>query len=295
MTTAASEPTKGGGALVLVATPIGNFGDLSPRAIEALESADSVACEDTRRTGSLFAHFGIAHDPFIVCNEHTEAAASAEIVSRIERGHHVALVSDAGTPAVSDPGQRVVQAVVAAGLEVRAIPGASAALVGLVVSGLRTDRFCFEGFLPRKGGDRSHRIREFVGETRTVVLFESPHRLERTIRDLHDELGSDREIVLARELTKTYEEVWRGDLAGALERSTTVAPRGEYVLVLAGAHVQAQGEDALVVALEKEAAEGATRRDAVDTVVALTGAKKRQVYDLALTLDFGPPGGRKGR
>ncbi len=275
--------------LILVSTPIGNLGDLSPRSIEALAAADSVACEDTRRTGSLFAHFGIAHDPFIVCNEHTEAAASAEIVSRISRGEVVALVSDAGTPAVSDPGQRVVQAVIEQGQHVEAIPGASAALVGLLVSGLATDRFCFDGFLPRKGADRVRRIGELVTEARTVVLFEAPHRLARTVNDLVEALGGDRSIALARELTKTFEQVWRGSLADAATYCDGHEPRGEYVLVLSGATPVDTSPEALTRALRREAEGGATRRDAVETVVAMTNAKKRQVYDLALQLDFSMP------
>ena len=274
------------GALVLVSTPIGNLGDLSPRSIEALTSADSIACEDTRRTGSLLSHFGISHDPFIVCNEHTEAAASAEIVDRIAGGQIVVLVSDAGTPAVSDPGHRVVQAVIDAGQNVEAIPGASAMLVGLLVSGLATDRFCFDGFLPRKGSERSRRIAELARESRTVVLFEAPHRLVRTVTDLQTALGNDREIVLARELTKKFEEVWRGSLSDAVAYVDDREPRGEYVLIVGGAVAVPLTEESLRTALAREAEGGATRRDAVETVVSMTGAKKRQVYDLALQLEF---------
>ena len=245
-----------------------------------------MACEDTRRTGSLFAHFGIAHDPFIVCNEHTEASAAAEIVSRIGRGEVVALVSDAGTPAVSDPGYRVVQAVVEAGHDVEALPGPSAALVGLLVSGMATDRFSFDGFLPRKGAERTKRIAELLTEQRTVVLFEAPHRLERTLIDLRDALGPDRSIALARELTKKFEEVWRGNLDQAVLRSGEREPRGEYVIVLEGAVEGETSTESLREALQREADGGATRRDAVETVVSMTGAKKRQVYDLALQLEF---------
>ncbi len=272
--------------LILVATPIGNLGDLSPRAIEALTHADSVACEDTRRTGSLFAHFGIPHDPFIVCNDHTEHAASVEVVSRLAAGQTVVLVSDAGTPAVSDPGQRMVAAAIGAGHKVVSIPGASAVLVGLTASGLVTDRFCFDGFLPRKGRERGERIAELIDERRTAVLFEAPHRLARTVADLADALGANRRVVLARELTKRYEEIWRGSLGEAVDHTTSVEPRGEYVLILAGAELREITEDMLVDALKSELASGASRRDAVDTVVAMTGAKKRQVYDLALQLDL---------
>jgi len=274
-------------SLVLVATPIGNLGDLSPRAIEALTIADSVACEDTRRTGSLFAHFGIPHEPFIVCNEHTERTAGEEIVNRISAGQMVVLVSDAGTPAVSDPGQRVAETVIAAGLDVVSIPGASAVLVGLTVSGLVTDRFCFDGFLPRKGADRSGRIAALAAEQRTSVLFEAPHRLVRTVADLAAAMDPERRISIARELTKRYEEVWRGSLADAVVHTESVEPRGEYVLILEGAAEQEVTEASLIESLRRELASGQSRRDAVSTVVAMTGAKKRQVYDLALQLDDG--------
>ena len=272
-------------SLVLVATPIGNLEDLSPRAIEALSMADSIACEDTRRTGSLLSHFGIPHDPFIVCNEHTERAAGAEIVNRIAAGQMVVLVSDAGTPAVSDPGQRVAETVIAAGSDVVSIPGASAVLVGLTVSGLVTDRFCFDGFLPRKGAERGKRIAALVAEERTSVLFEAPHRLARTVADLAGALEPDRRISIARELTKRYEEVWRGTLSDAVEHTESVEPRGEYVLILEGAAEQDVTEESLIDSLRKELSSGQSKRDAVANVVAVTGAKKRQVYDLALRLD----------
>lgn len=273
-----------GPALVLVATPIGNLDDLSPRAIDELTHAESVACEDTRRTGSLFAHFAIPHAPFIVCNEHTEAAASAEILRRLAAGQTVALVSDAGTPAVSDPGARVTRAVIEAGHIVRSIPGPSAVLVGLTVSGLVSDRFCFDGFLPRKGADRKQRLAALATEQRTSVLFEAPHRLVRTIDDLEHALGGDRQIVLARELTKRYEEVWRGSLTEAQAHVAAVEPRGEYVLIVDGAAVTIHTDAEITEALRREFARGASHRDAVGAVVELTGAKKRQVYDLALLL-----------
>ncbi len=282
MTTPEGHPE--GPALVLIATPIGNLGDLSPRAVDELTHAESVACEDTRRTGALFAHFGIPHAPFIVCNEHTEAAASAEILRRLDGGQTVALVSDAGTPAVSDPGTRVTRAVIEGGHVVRSIPGPSAVLVGLTVSGLASDRFCFDGFLPRKGAERKQRLSELATEHRTSVLFEAPHRLVRTIDDLERGLGGDRQIVLARELTKRYEEVWRGNLTDARAHVAAVEPRGEYVLIVDGAAVTIHTDDEITEALRHEFEGGASHRDAVSAVVELTGAKKRQVYDLALLL-----------
>ncbi len=276
---------KVGPSLVLVATPIGNLGDITPRALEELAEADVVACEDTRRTGSLFSHFGIEHAPFIVCNEHTERAASDRVVDLLAAGKTVALVSDAGTPAVSDPGQRLVEAVIEAGHIVRSIPGASAVLVALTVSGLVTERFCFDGFLPRKGKLRSTRIAALATEERTSVLFEAPHRLQRTVQDLEEALGPDRQISLARELTKRYEEIWRGSLGGAVAHTTEVKPRGEYVLVVEGAARTEATEEQILAALRDELEAGATRRDAVAAVVSLTAAKKRQVYNLALQLD----------
>ncbi|MFT7473845.1 MAG: 16S rRNA (cytidine1402-2'-O)-methyltransferase [Verrucomicrobiales bacterium] len=272
-------------SLILVATPIGNLGDISQRALEVLSAADSVACEDSRRTGSLFAHFGIPHTPFIVCNDHTERAATEEILSRVAAGQTVALVSDAGTPAVSDPGQRVVEAAIERGIAVQSIPGASAVLVGLTLSGLGTDRFCFDGFLPRKGGDRTLRIGALIGEQRTVVLYEAPHRLARTMSDLAEQLGGSRQVVLARELTKRYEEIWRGTMAEAVKHTIDVEPRGEYVVIIEGAAEIEVTEESLMEALRVEMASGASRRDAVAAVVHMTGAKKRQVYDLALQLD----------
>jgi 16S rRNA (cytidine1402-2'-O)-methyltransferase len=274
-----------GPSLVLVATPIGNLGDISPRALEELAEADIVACEDTRRTGSLFSHFGITHAPFIVCNEHTERAASGRVIDLLAAGKTVALVSDAGTPAVSDPGQRLVGAVIEAGHTVRSIPGASAVLVALTTSGLVTERFCFDGFLPRKGKVRARRIAALANEERTSVLFEAPHRLQRTVHDLEEALGPDRHISLARELTKRYEEIWRGSLSEAVAHSTEIKPRGEYVLVLEGATSSEVTEEQMLEALRDELEAGLSRRDAVAAVVALTGAKKRQVYDLALQLD----------
>lgn len=274
-----------GPSLVMVATPIGNLGDLSPRAVEELSSAHVVACEDTRRTGSLFAHFGIDHAPFIVCNEHTESVATRRVLDLLSSGKTVALVSDAGTPAVSDPGQRLAAAVIDAGHPVRSIPGASAVLVALTVSGLVTDRFCFEGFLPRKGSERAERIGQLAGEGRTAVLFEAPHRLVRTVSELAKVLGPDRRIVLARELTKRYEEIWRGTLAEAVDHTESVQPRGEYVLVIEGASPREVSEDELLSALRAELDTGVSRRDAVTVVTQMTGAKKRQVYDLALRLD----------
>lgn len=271
-------------ALVLVATPIGNLGDISVRAIDELRRASVIACEDTRRTGMLLKHLGVEHSPFVVCNDHTEARVAGELVARIEAGERVVLVSDAGMPAISDPGQRVVEAAVEAGLTVSSVPGPSAALTALVTSGLPTDRFCFEGFLPRSGAQRADRLTQIAREGRTTVLYESPRRVARTLADLASAAGPGRRVAVARELTKLYEDVWRGTLAEAVEAHVGTEPRGEMVIVLEGAAPAVMTDERIVAALRREIAEGATRRGAVDAVVDGLGVAKRRVYDLALDL-----------
>jgi len=190
---------------VLVATPIGNLGDLSPRAIQALTDADVIACEDTRRTRHLLSHEGIpAGRRLVTVNDHSEAAQVPTLLARLDRGERVVLVSDAGMPGVSDPGERLVAAVAAAGHRVEVVPGPSAALAALVVSGLPTGRFCFEGFLPRKGRARAERLAEFAVERRTTIVFEAPHRVHETMSDLAGALDPLRRVVIARELTKVF-------------------------------------------------------------------------------------------
>lgn len=273
------------GTLTLVATPIGNLSDISARAVEALQAADVVCCEDTRRTGMLLQHLGISGKKYIVVNEHTEYEACDDVVAKLLSGDEVALVSDAGTPGISDPGERLVKAAVIAGIEVTAIPGPSALTMALVMSGLPTSRFVFEGFLPRSGGERTERIAQFIDEQRTVVLYEAPHRLERTLADLELACGSLRRIVLARELTKMHEEMWRGTLHDAHKRAQTEEPRGEYVLILEGAKPPAPPTDEeLNQALRDELQAGASKKDAAARVAAKYGAPKRKVYELALMI-----------
>jgi 16S rRNA (cytidine1402-2'-O)-methyltransferase len=270
-------------ALVLVATPIGNLGDLSPRAVETLGRADAIACEDTRRTGRLLAHAGIAPPPLIVVNEHTEARRIADIVARLDQGQRVAVVSDAGMPGVSDPGERLVRAAIDAGHMVEVVPGPSAAIAALVASGLTTERFCFEGFLPRKGSGRTARLEELAAERRTIVLYEAPHRLHRTVGDLVASLGRDRRVSVARELTKLHEEIWRGTLDEARAWAEATEPRGELVLVIEGAGAPVAVPDNEVdAAIAAERAAGATRRDAAATVAARLGVSRRRAYDAAL-------------
>ena len=269
-------------ALVLVATPIGNLDDLSPRAVAALASGDVVACEDTRRTGRLLAHLGISAPKLLVVNEHTEFDVTNEVVCRVAGGQRVVLVSDAGMPGISDPGELLVGAVRDAGLDVEVIPGPSASLAALVISGLPTGRFVFEGFLPRKGSARRTRLDGVAAEGRTVVLYEAPHRLIRTLDDLAAVCGGERRVMIARELTKVYEEHWLGTLAEARLRTDEVAPRGEYVLVLAGAEAQAVADDEQILAALVDArAGGASTRDAVDLVSAQLAVARNRVYAIA--------------
>lgn len=275
-------PGSARGRLVLVGTPIGNLGDLTPRAVEALAAADLVCCEDTRRTGRLLQHAGIRARELRVVNDHTEGRVVDDVVARVGRGEVVAVVSDAGMPGISDPGEQLVAAVAAAGHPIEVVPGPSAAVTALVASGLPAGRFAFEGFLPRKGSGRTERLAVVASERRTSVLYEAPHRLARTLADLAAVCGGERRVVLARELTKLHEEVWRGTLAEATEHVADVEPRGEYVLVLDGAPAPAEVTDAdIVEALARARSAGASTRDAIAEVVAELGVAKRRVYALA--------------
>jgi len=270
------------GALVLVATPIGNLGDLSPRAVEELTRADVVACEDSRRAGKLLAAAGIEARELMIVHDHNETARASTILARLARGERVAVVTDAGMPGVSDPGERLVDAAVDAGYRVEVVPGASAAISALVISGLPTGRFVFEGFLPRKGSGRTERLAALVGERRTMVLYEAPHRLERTLADLAEVLGDDRRVVLARELTKLHEEVWRGTLRGAIDRSASSEVRGEHVVVVAGApEAREATDDELLAALRRARDAGQSTRDAVVAVAEAFDVPKRRAYELA--------------
>lgn len=270
------------GRLVLVATPIGNLGDLSPRASEELAAADLVACEDTRRTGRLLQHVGISGSDLLRLDQHTEERSAAVVVDRIGRGETVALVSDAGMPGISDPGERVVRRVVEAGHPVVVVPGPSAPVAAVSASGLATDRWCMEGFLPRKGSARSDRLAELAVEERTMVLFESANRLAATLRDLVGVLGPDRRAMVAREMTKLHEEFVRGTLAELAGRFDE-PPKGEVVLVLEGAPPPAEvGDERIRVVLEEAQAGGASTRDAADEAARRLGVSRRRAYRLAL-------------
>ena len=283
--------TGPGGSLVLVGTPIGNLADLSPRAVTTLATASVIYCEDTRHSRKLLTHAGITGVPLRSLHEHNEGDRIDEVVAAVAAGRTVALVSDAGMPAVSDPGGRVVAAVSAAGLTVSVVPGPSAALAALVASGLATDRFCFEGFLPRNGRARTERLASVAGDPRTTVLFESPGRTAATLADLAVACGGDRPVAVARELTKLHEEVWRGSLREAVEWASA-GVRGEVVLVVAGAPAPGETEvddDVLAAALAEVVAGGARTRGAVDQVAAAHGVPRRRVYELALRAKHGAP------
>lgn len=220
------------GKLYLVATPIGNLGDLSQRAIDCLGSAYAVACEDTRHTGKLLSHLGLKKR-LISYNDINAEKKVPLVLSLLEDGNDVALVSDAGTPGVSDPAYRLVRGAVDAGIEVLSIPGPSAVLGALVVSGFPLDRFVFEGFLPPKGNKRMKRILYLKYEPRTIVLYESPHRIMKLLRTIHELLG-DREVSVSREMTKLYEETVRGPVSHVIEQLEKTKPRGEYTVVVRG-------------------------------------------------------------
>lgn len=269
--------------LVLVGTPIGNLGDLAPRAVEALAAADVICCEDTRRTGRLLQHAGVERRPLVVVNDHTEVPAIVGVLERLARGERVALVTDAGMPGISDPGERLVRAAVQAGHVVEVVPGPSAAITALVASGLPTGRFAFEGFLPRKGSGRTARLAEVAADRRTTVLYEAPHRLARTLADLAAACGQGRQVAVARELTKLHEEVWRGPLEAACAWVAEREPRGEVVLVLDGApEPEGADDDDVAAAVQARLDAGDSPRDAATAVAAALGVPKRRAYEAAL-------------
>ncbi len=273
------------GTLVLVATPIGNLGDLSPRAVSTLQSSSLILCEDTRHSGKLLAHAGISGVRLSICNEHTETERSRDVLVLLDAGDTVALITDAGTPGISDPGSRLVRAVLAAGHTVSAVPGPAAFVMALIVSGFDTTRFVFEGFLPRAGRERAARLAMMAAEARTTVIYEAPHRIERTVVDLAEACGDQRRVAIARELTKLYETVWRGTLEAATTHVRTTAPRGEYVIVLEGAPRPGAVSDDEIRSALRAALDGHSRKDAVAAVVGQLEVPKRRVYDLALAVN----------
>ncbi|MDP6240018.1 MAG: 16S rRNA (cytidine(1402)-2'-O)-methyltransferase [Acidimicrobiales bacterium] len=274
--------SSGTGRLVLVATPIGNLGDLAPRAVEALADADAVACEDTRHSGRLLKHAGVTDARLLRLDAHTEDRAAGDVLRRLAEGQVVAVVTDAGTPGISDPGERLVRRVVEAGYGVSVVPGPSAPVAALVASGLPTDRWCMEGFLPRKGAARAGRLAELAVEERTMVLFESPHRLAATLADMAGSLGDDRRACVAREMTKLHEEYVRGTLAELADWARQ-PPKGEVVVVVGGAPPAGEADDDRIrAAVAESIARGASTRDAAAEAANLLGVNRRRAYRLAL-------------
>jgi 16S rRNA (cytidine1402-2'-O)-methyltransferase len=232
------------GRLYVVATPIGNLGDLSARAREVLQGVSLIAAEDTRHTGAMLKHFGI-QTPQVSLHDHNEHQRSGGIIERLRQGASVALVSDAGTPAINDPGFELVRAAAAAGCEIIAVPGPCAAIAALSIGALPTDRFCFEGFLPARGAARRKRLQSLAAEVRTLVLYESPHRVREALEDCAAVFGGERNATMAREMTKLHETTYRGSLRELLDRAGTDADfgRGEIVLLIAGAPQAAADEE----------------------------------------------------
>ncbi|MHB1208115.1 MAG: 16S rRNA (cytidine(1402)-2'-O)-methyltransferase [Acidimicrobiales bacterium] len=284
----ATQNTRAVGQLVVVATPLGNLGDISGRAIEFLSVADVVYCEDTRHSRTLFSAFEIAvRGRLQSLHEHNEASLCTEVVERVRGGQIVVLISDAGTPGISDPGSRVVAAVAEAGLSVSTAPGPSAVIAALTISGLDTGRFCMEGFVPRKRGERATLFAQWAREERTIVFYESPQRLVTTLGELA-QLFSQRRVAVAREITKIHEEVVRGTLAEVTAVFGAREVMGEVVVVLEGA-VPPPPSDAAMVrsALREQLESGASVRDAVASVADALGVAHRDAYRMALELRAG--------
>jgi 16S rRNA (cytidine1402-2'-O)-methyltransferase len=276
------------GTLYVVATPIGNLSDLSPRAAATLEDCDLIAAEDTRHTGILLKHFQI-NTPQLSLHDHNEAARAAEIIAMLREGKSVALVSDAGTPAISDPGFELVRAAAAAGFNIIAIPGPCAAIAALSIGALPTDRFCFEGFLPARGTARKLRLKLLEAEPRTLVIYESPHRMRETLEDCVTAFGEARAATVVREATKLHETTYRGSLRELLDKSSTDADfsRGEIVLLIGGAAETADGDseaksrlDKVLIALLAEL----PLKQAARLAAQITGARDNEVYKRALFL-----------
>lgn len=270
------------GILFVVATPIGNPEDLSPRARRALAEADRVACEDTRRTGAMLAAHQIRR-PMLSYFEHNEAQRAPEIVAHLRDGEKIALVTDAGTPAISDPGFRLVRAALDAGIAVRAVPGPSAAIAALSIAGIATNRFAFEGFLPPRDAARRKHLESLAREPRTLVFYEAGRRLGDTLAAMAAALGEHREAAVVREITKTYEETIRGDLGDLARRFAETPALGEITVVVAGAGEGADARnDSSAVTIAMLQAEGVSLKQASAIIAKLTGQSRREIYQQAI-------------
>lgn len=279
----AAKPETGAGVLYVVATPIGNLRDITLRALEVLNEVDLIACEDTRHTARLLAAHGIRR-PLISYFEHNEQRRTIELVARLRGGERIAVVTDAGTPAISDPGYRLVRAALEAGYTVRAVPGPSAVIAALSIAGLPTDRFIFEGFLPPRPAAREARLRELRSESRTMVFFEAARRLPQTLATMVHCWGAMREVAVVRETTKVFEETVRGNLGELARRAAKEPLRGEATLVVAGQNGQAEPVPQAAAALDiRDLLEaGVEPRAAAKVIARLTGRSSREIYQQAL-------------
>jgi len=270
-----------GGVLYIVATPIGNLEDITLRALRVLKEVDLIAAEDTRHTKGLLAHYGIP-TPLTSCHEHNEKAKAHALVERLERGEKIALVSDAGTPLVSDPGYRLVREAITAGIRVVPVPGPSALTGILSASGLAVESFIFEGFLPAKKKERREKLRKLEAESRTIVFYEAPHRLRESLEDLFEILG-DREIVLGREMTKVYEEFIRGRLSEVKAEIDRREVQGEIALIISGAEKQeSPPQDLLMAEIQRLKTRGMRVKEIAEVLGEKYAYSKREVYRLAL-------------
>ncbi|ABA21609.1 Protein of unknown function UPF0011 [Trichormus variabilis ATCC 29413] len=277
------------GALYIVGTPIGNLEDITFRAVRILQNVDLIAAEDTRHTGKLLQHLQVK-TPQVSYHEHNRSSRIPELLEHLHSGKAIALVSDAGMPGISDPGYELVKACVEVAIPVVPIPGASAAITALSAAGLPTDKFVFEGFLPAKGQQRREHLEALQTESRTLIFYESPHRLRETLQDLAEVWGSDRQIVLARELTKLYEEFWRGSIEEAIAHYQQKEPQGEYTLLVAG-NPPSQTlltEEQLKAELQQLISQGISRSQASRQLAKYTSLNRRQVYQIALSIVMNP-------
>ncbi|MDJ0736589.1 MAG: 16S rRNA (cytidine(1402)-2'-O)-methyltransferase [Nostocaceae cyanobacterium] len=274
------------GTLYVVGTPIGNLEDMTFRAVRILQGVDLIAAEDTRHTGKLLQHFQI-QTPQISYHNHNRRSRIPELLNHLHTGYAIALVTDAGMPGISDPGYELIKASIDEGISVVPIPGASAAVTALSAAGLPTDRFVFEGFLPSKTQQRREQLELLKTQQRTIIFYESPHRLQQTLQDLADILGTERQIVLARELTKLYEEFWRGEIGEALTVYAHKKPQGEYTLIVAGnPPIKPQlCEPQLKAELAKMISQGISRSQASRELAKATSLNRRHLYQLALAID----------
>ncbi len=273
------------GTLYVVGTPIGNLEDMTFRAVRILQEVDLIAAEDTRHTGKLLQHFEIK-TPQLSYHEHNRNERLPELLQQLKHSKAIALVTDAGMPGISDPGYELVKACVEVGIQVVPIPGASAVITALCAAGLPTDRFIFEGFLPASGQERQKRLEFIQSESRTLILYESPHRLRETLQNLAKFLGENRRLVLARELTKLHEEFWRGSIGEAIARYKKEEPKGEFTLVVAGtpSEIPVFSEEELKTELLQIMAQGVSRSQASRQLAQMTQVSRRKLYQLALSL-----------